>query len=222
MAIFPKSLAAAQDAAAKAERTVSEWETKAAGVRSEASELDANSGALILDDPAQAEKISIKINSLERTARAYDSASSEARRKLNTAQGAAIEAEAVEEEKQAANEWKRANSLQSQVDSLKAQIEEIDGCTWERLQRTDVTGNQVGIEQGQAEHTRENAIGHDIRAAIIRFYLATSRVPGSFSEINKKIGTDFVSYNISGEMIPESVRAARDAGITFSRETADA
>lgn len=95
MAIFSKSVESARNDVTKAEAVVIEWENKAAAVHAEARDLDANSGAFILADESQAERISVKIQTLERTARAYDGATDEAKRKTHAARRVALETETL-------------------------------------------------------------------------------------------------------------------------------
>ncbi|MFJ5861498.1 hypothetical protein ACIQCM_08740 [Pseudarthrobacter sp. NPDC092439] len=213
MAIFSKSIESAQDAVTKAASVVAEWEGKAAAARAEAARLDAESGAAILADESAAETISLNIQAQERKARAFDGAAAEARTKLHKAQREVLEAEAREEDKLAAAARKASAAHLAKLDALKRDIETLDECEWDRAD-----GN-LGKE-GVLEH---EAHRHETRAGVIRYYLSTGRIPHDFYLIDKEVGTKVsrmsLSFN-SGDYIPDSLRAAQDAGLTFAGASA--
>ena len=225
MAILTKSLDSARESVAKAERTVAEWESKAATTRAEAAELDANSGALIFDDPAQAEKISSKITNLERTARVYDAATAEARQKLNRAQRKAFEVEASDHDKLARDAQKLLDSHTSKVGALLADLKTLDGCDYVPGRAKAGFSAELGhMQVPNSVGMRNQVVKHEGTAASIRYYIKTSRVPLDYDDLNTQLGTTFnVMRSFNGDsVVPPCVYAARDAGITFGRETADA
>lgn len=221
MGIFTKNVEQAQAAVAKAASVVSEWEAKAAAARAEAARLDAESGAAILEDPSAAERVTLSIQAQERTARAYDGAAAEARRKLEAAQRDALEAEAREEDKLAAAERKEAAGHTDKVTALKRQLEELDECGWDRASSLDViTGRPSGQQIGKAGQLEHSAHRHETRAATIRYFLTTGTIPTDFYILDNELGTNLntsigLSFN-QGDYVPRSVYAARDAGLTFA------
>lgn len=118
-------------AVTKAERVVSEWEAKASAARAEADEIERGSGAAILADPSAAEKISIKVDAKQRTARAYDTAASEARDQVRAAWRKAVEAEAKDYEKAATAMRKDADKHRLEVEKLLARLKDLDGVDYE-------------------------------------------------------------------------------------------
>lgn len=216
MAIFKN----AQTAVDKAQSIVTEWEAKAAAARAEAVRIDAEAGAAILADESAAERITVQVQSQERKARAYDQAAEEARRKLHAAQREAFEVEAREEDKQAAAARKKGEAHEAKVMALRDQLQELDGCGWERGPITDgITGAVVGTQTGKGAEYDFQVLRHNTRAAIIRYFMATGKMPRDWHDLNTELGTNFTTLsspisNIEGAF-PDSVTAARDAGLSF-------
>ncbi|NMR29944.1 hypothetical protein [Crystallibacter degradans] len=219
MALFSKSIESAQTAVTKAAAVVTDWEAKAAAARAEASRIDSEAGAAILADESAAERITLQVQSQERKARAYDQAAEEARRKLHTAQREALEAEAREEDKQAAAARKAAEAHDAKVDALLAQLKDIDGCDYEPGRATESWAADQGLTQIPAAVAKwDQADQHEVRAAVIRYYIATAKVPADYYELNIGLGTSFPGFGRSihdGDRLPKSVYAARDAGLSF-------
>ncbi|MFW0773546.1 hypothetical protein ACLRGI_10295 [Paenarthrobacter nitroguajacolicus] len=219
MGIFSKSPETAQAAVTKAEQTVAEWERKASDARADAARLDGESGAAILEDESAAERITLNVQTLERKARAYDQAAAEARRKLLAVQKEALEAEAREEHKEAAALRKKAEAHNAKVSALVGELEKLDDCKWDRAQFTDsVTGSAYGRMVGLGERHGGEALRHETRAAVIGYFIATGKVPADFYDINNVMGTTIPGFARSihdEDNIPQSVLAARDAGLVF-------
>ncbi|WP_284752633.1 hypothetical protein [Arthrobacter sp. efr-133-R2A-120] len=224
MAIFSKSVEAAHTAVSKAEDLLSEWERKATNARAEAERLDSESGAAILADESAAESITLKIHSWERKARAFDQAAEEARRKLAAARRDALEAEAREEDKEGSAGRRKAEAHSAKVAALVHQLEVLDECDWGRSPAKDpITGELVGSQRGLGYRLTVEAERHEIRAASIRYFLATGRIPDSYFEINEVLGTTFNAIARilnEGDNIPASLYVARDAGLTGTAEQA--
>jgi len=217
MGIFSKSPEAAQTAVTKAEGEVMEWEAKAAAARAEASRLDAESGATILEDPSAAERVTLSIQAQERTARAYDGAAAAARKKLRAAQRDALEAEAREEDKLTAAATKALKAHNDKVDGLLKALQDLDGCEYAPApSKADAGGSQIPKSTGLWRTIRE----HEIRAALIRYFIATGKITHEIYELNTELGTNFQNLmrTIPGEgiEIPASIVAARNAGISFT------
>lgn len=100
---------------AKAQKTVDEWEAKTSAARAEGEELDRTSGAAILENPNAPEKITLKVQTLERTAGAYDSAAIEARNKVNAVYRKYVEAESRQLDKDAATMRKDAEKMEPKL-----------------------------------------------------------------------------------------------------------
>lgn len=224
MGIFSKSPEAAQNAVTKAEGVVADWERKAADARAEAARLDAESGAAILEDESAAERITLNIQSWELKARAFDQAAGEARKKLHGAQKEALEAEAREEDKESAAILKKADAHEAKVAALMGELEKLDECPWVRGPLTDtVTGDTYGHHTGRSGGLRFQQERHAIRAAAIRYFVATGKAPNDFYEINDVVGTTFKGFARSiyeNDYLPASIYAARDAGLNFAGTSA--
>ncbi|SKB86273.1 hypothetical protein SAMN05660916_03024 [Arthrobacter sp. 31Cvi3.1E] len=223
MAIFNKSVEQAQAAVTKAQSVVTEWENKAAAARAEAARLDAEAGAAILADESAAERITLNIQAHERKARAFDGAAEEAKQKLRAAQREALESEAREEDKQAAAAKKEATSHAAKVSALLKELEQLDDCAWERAPiRDHITGGNAGQALGKAGYLDFSAHRHETRAAVIRYFVATGAIAYDFYLLDNELGTKLntlASFN-QGDYIPQSVYAARDAGLSFQEAAA--
>lgn len=220
MGIFSKTTEAAESAVAKAEGIVGEWEGKAAEARAEAARLDSESGAAILEDETAAERITLNIQAQERKARAFDGAAAEAKKKLRKAQREALEAEARDEDKESAALQKKSEAHAAKVAVLQKQLEDLDGCPWSRELLTDpITGHKNGEYLGLCGQLDHDSEMHAVRAAVIRYFIATGKVPTDYYGINNVVGTSFSGFARSihdRDNIPQSVIAARDAGLNFT------
>lgn len=214
MGLFSKSIEQAQAAVTKAAGVVADWEAKAADARAEAARLDSESGAAILADETAAERITLNIQAQERKARAYDQAAGAARQKLNDAQRDALEAEAREEDKQAAAARKTSDAHAAKVADLLGQLKDLDGVDYYVGRSKEGHGlTPHGARLAQV------ARQHDIRAGLIRYYIATGKITHDVHELNTVLGTSIADNfrTIPGEgiEIPKSLFVARDAGLTF-------
>lgn len=221
MAIFSKSVDSAQNNVTKAQGLVEEWKAKAAAARAEATRLDAESGALILADESKAEGISLQIQTLERKARAYDGAAGEAARKLHTAQLRALEAEAAEEDRLAAADRKRGEAHDVKVDALLAELKRIDGVDYTVARATEGYAADAGLLQIPTAHgIWQDVKRHEVRGAVIRYFISEGSLPNDFHDLNRVMGTtysDLAASINSDDNFPSSVLAARDAGLIFEK-----
>lgn len=218
MALFSKSIEQANAAAGKAAAVVAEWETKAAAARAEAARLDGESGAAILEDEAAAERITLNVQTWERKARAYDQAAEEARRKHISAYREALEVEAREEDKQAAAAGKASAAHSAKVAGLLAQLKELEGLDFAPVHiHSAVSG--ITISTTASDALQRPARTHQIRAALIRYYLQTGTIGTDVHQLNTALGTSIADNALSigseGIDVPASVRAARDAGLSI-------
>ncbi|GAA5227258.1 hypothetical protein [Paeniglutamicibacter antarcticus] len=218
MALIATSAERAQNNIIKAEATVTEWQAKAAAARAEANDLDANAGAAILEDESAAERVTLQVQSLERKARAYDQAATEAAGRLKTARLAALETAAEDETARADKARKQADAHEAKVNAMLAKLEEFDDAEWER--RSYREGTATVSHVGKAGALRDEAFRGDVRTAVIRYFIANGKTPDSFWEINQQLGTDFPSmgqplYEYAG-MVPDCVTEALADGRTFN------
>ena len=220
MGIFSKSLEQAQAAVTKAESVVSEWEAKAAAARAEVARLNAESGAAILADESAADRIALNVQSWELKAKAYDQAAAEARKKLQKAQREVLATEARDEDKESVSLRKQSEAHATKVEALKKQLEELDDCDWTRGPVMDtVTGHVGGWQLGKCGVLDFESERHAVRAAVIRYFLQTGKVPADYYEVNDVVGTNFPGFARSihdRDNIPDSVIAARNAGFDFA------
>lgn len=226
MAVFSKGREAAQKAADKAQATVDEWNAKAAAARADAQQLDADAGAQILADESAAERITLQIQSLERKARAYDQAATEAARNLHAAQHDVLTAEAAELEKQAAGIRKQAEKQEAEVQKILAQLEALDESKWERAEIPG-TGTEHSTQSyaGKAAGIVWEALALETRAQVIRYWLAKGTIPADLRDLNNMfgpthdvhitvLGTEYLDKY--GDPITDTLRQAVAAGLSFA------
>ena len=220
MALFSKTIESAQNDVEKAQAAVTEWESKAASMRAQADELEARSGALILDDESQADKISIDIQSMGRKARAFDGAAAEARQRLLDKQRRVLEVEADAEEKEAQDAEKRLKTQTGKVRELLDQLKKLDGAEYIPDPRKHPADDGSTWSWVPRTKTMEQEVRkHKIRAASIRHFITTGEIPND----GKMFLTPGIDYEhnefapsyFGSEYIPDSLYAARDAGLTF-------
>jgi hypothetical protein len=230
MAIIPTSAERAQSNVAKAEATVSEWQAKAAAARADAAELDATAGAAILADESAAERVTLQVQTLERKARAYDQAATEAGKNLRTARLAVLTTEADTLEKEAAKVRRVLDKHNAEVAKAKDALEELAGHGFipgepepegvtisvpgETISRTSRVGKAAPLNR-QAMHM-------ETQAQCIRYWLKRGELPRDLHDLNKEFGQThaaFVSVLGSdyldkyGAPITDNLRAAVDAGL---------
>jgi hypothetical protein len=215
MALLTRGSNATQKAIDKAQATVAEWQDKAATARAEAAELDANAGALILADESAAEQITVKIQALERKGRAYDSAAAEAAQKLRAAHRAALEAAQAEEERLADQADQAHSAHDEAVSNLLAKLKALDGCDYVIGRSTTMTD---AMQVPKSRDLYMAALKHRTRAAVIKYYLKTGKIPAQNYDLNTALGTSFstLSHSISeADGWPPIVYEYRDAGLEF-------
>jgi hypothetical protein len=173
---------------------------------------------LILEDESAAERITLNVQSWERKARAFDQAAEEARRKHVIAYRAALEVEAREEEKLAAAAGKAAASHVTKVKAALAELKDLDDIDYAAVGvYVGKSGQNYAVSRGDA--LQAEARKHEVRAAMIRYFVRTGRITHEVHELNTEMGTSIVDNGRTipseGIEIPESLTAARGAGVSF-------
>lgn len=191
MALISTSAERAKNNVTKAEATVSEWQAKAAAARADAADLDATAGAAILADESAAERITLQVQTLERKARAYDQAAAEAGKQLRAARLTVLESAAADESSEASKARKLADAHDVKVNAMLAKLEEFDGSPWVRKVDRSADGITTTYHMGKGGALRHEATVNEIRAAVIRYYMATGKVPSSLTDLNNELGTTF-------------------------------
>lgn len=172
-------------AVAKANAVVAQWEQKAQAAREEARRVDSESGREILENPANAEKITLKVQTLERQARAYDSAATEAQAQVRAAWRKAVEAEAKQLEKDATTMRRDADKHRAEVEKLLARLKDLDGVEYEpKFGHPSYV--QSGVYHAADDAPRESksddldgrASGAETQAALVRHVLSGGTVNG--------------------------------------------
>jgi len=221
MALFTKSLESAQADLAKAEAVVAEWEGKERTTREEAASLDAGSGALILEDASFAETVSLKIQVLERQARAYGAAAAEARAKALACHRALLDVEALHEDKLAATASKSLKRHEASVADLLSKLRALEGVEYMVAPRIDSVTNQIdsyGPETTSLVLTNEITL-HKYRAGAIRYFLTNGEIPADTYLLD--IDRGYLNLGITGMSpqfsrtlhLPASVTEAQAAGL---------
>lgn len=196
-------------AVAKAQAVVDKWTAKASAAREEAQRVDRESGAAILENPNAAEKITTKVLTLERQARAYDSAATEAKAQVRTAWRNAVESEAKELEKSVVTMRRDAEKHRAEVEKILDRLEALDGVRY-----VPHLGHAAYEERGtyysaddapretKSQDLEARAAGAESQAALVRHALET----GSVSDYP---GQPTLGYLTT----PPITQAALDAGV---------
>lgn len=218
MALFSKTIEQAQAAISKAGSVVIDWQNKAAAARAEAVRLDNESGAAILEDESAAERITLNIQTQERKARAFDQAAEEARRKHATAYREALEVEAREEEKLAVSTGKEATAHAGKVAALVKDLNELEDADY-RPAGVYIGASGVNLALPRSERLNKAAREHQTRAALIRYFIKSGTITHDIHVLNTELGTSIQDNGLTipgeGIQIPQSLTAARDAGVYF-------
>lgn len=172
-------------AVAKAQATVQQWVQKAQAARAEAQRVDSESGREILDNPNAAEKITLKVQTLERQARAYDNAAREARDQEKAAWRKAVEGEVRQLEKDAVNFRKEAAKIEAEESKLIDKLEALQGVRYE-----PVLGRPTSLDHGvyvrgddlpretKSDDLKARAAGAESQTKMVRHALETGQTNG--------------------------------------------
>ncbi|MGO2036493.1 MAG: hypothetical protein ACTH2U_08445 [Brevibacterium sp.] len=197
-------------AVAKAQSVVDKWTEKASAAREEAQRVDRESGAQILENPAAAEKITTKVLTLERQARAYDSAATEAKAQVRKAWQDAIAAEAKELDKSAVSMRREAARIEADTEKLIDKLEALQGVRYVpkigKATHVDA-GNVYRPDDGAPRETKSQdlearAEGAESQAALARWVLET----GSASSFPGQPSLGYLTT-------PPTTKAALESGV---------
>ena len=187
----------------KAEAAVAEWEAKAERARGEAVALDQGSGALILERPREAERITVKIQAKEREARAYDSAAAEARQRLVGVYRRHLEAAAVGFEKAAVSAQRECDEHAKKEQKLRDQLQELEGVPYVIFNEWEKNGDgSKSRVVPRSEQLRSKALTAEGHAEQIRHFLDHGELPPRDSYL----------YHLTP---CEALQAALDAGVSW-------
>lgn len=169
----------------KARKVVADWEAKASTAREEARRVDSESGREILENPNAAEKITLKVQTLERQARAYDNAAREARDQEKAAWRKAVEAEAKQLEKDATTMRRDAAKIEAEESKLIDKLEALQGVRYE-----PVLGRPTSLDHGvyvrgddlpretKSDDLKALAAGAEAQTKMVRHALETGQANG--------------------------------------------
>lgn len=182
---------------------------KAADARAEAQRVDRESGAQILENPNAAEKITTKVLTLERQARAYDSAATEAKAQVHAAWLPAMEAEAKDLDKSVVTMRRDAEKLRAEEGKRIDKLEVLQGVRYvpklghaphienrETYQREDDSPRET-----KSDDLRGRVAGAESQAALVRHVIETG-------DVNSFPGQPSLGYLTT----PPITQAALDAG----------
>lgn len=170
-------------AVAKAQAVVDKWNDKASAAREEAQRVDSESGREILENPNTAEKITLKVQTLERQARAFDGAAAEAKDQLKAAWRKAVEQEANQLDKDAVTMRKDAEKIRVEAEKLIAKLETVEGVRYE-----PVLGRPTSVDHGiyvegdnlpretKSQDLEARAAGAETQTQLVRHVLETGSV----------------------------------------------
>lgn len=173
-------------AVAKAQAVVDKWTAKASAARAEAEQVDRESGAQILENPNAADKITTRVLGLERQARAYDSAATEAKAQVGAAWRSAVEAEAKELDKSVLTMRRDAEKLEADAEKLVDKLEQLQGVRYipNLGQATHLdSGNVYRSDDGAPRETKSDdfegrAAGAEAQAKLVRYVLQAGTTAG--------------------------------------------
>lgn len=196
----------AEKALETARTTVRQWQDKAAGARAEAAELDANSGALILADPAVADEISIKVDACHRRARAFEGAAQAAREQVQEARRALLEAWIAQYDKDATKVRGEYDEHKAKIDALLAQLRELDGWEYQAVEAPTEIGASYTIAHSAFLYRQWRQALNS--AAYCRYALAEGMHPAGAANLRQH-GGDVDWYEDMGAVMGSTPAAAR-------------
>lgn len=198
-----------------ARTTVRQWQDKAAGARAEAAELEANSGALILADPALAEDIAGKIHATEAKARVFEGTAQAARQQVQEARTALLEAWIAQYDKDAATARKEHDEHKAKINELLAQLKDLDGWEYKAADAPTTPGSSYTI--GRSAHLHQVWRRALNRAAYCRFALAEGMHPAGASSL-RQYGGDVAWSEDMGSVVGPTPEAALQYLAELDRE----
>lgn len=228
MALFTKPIETALKARDTATAEANQWEAKAAAMRAEADQLDASANAAIVADDTAAERITTQVLTLQRKARAYTQAASEARIKADTAAKDILRTEADELDKEASKIRRAMAKVEADVAKAKATLEEIAGHGFIPGEPTP-NGTTISVpgesprttktyRTGKASMLRKQALNIEVQAQTIRYWLSNGKLPHELTDLNEHGGKHEVPWYNSGvqelseyEYVTDSLREAMAA-----------
>lgn len=182
--IKPRTTRTALDAARDAAERAATLETKAADARAEAARIDAEAVDVLVDDPAQAERIGREVDAQNRLANAYTVKAGTERAELDKFTREALLIESERLDKHADSLDKKAREHQDKVDELLAQLEDLDGVSyqvapleWEDRAAAQTASRSEVFPNTRAEVMRIEAIRDRFQAAVIRYVLEHGQTP---------------------------------------------
>ena len=208
---------AAEKALEVARTTVQQWEAKARDARSEAAQLDADSGAAILANPTAAHDIAVKINAADLQARAFDSAAAEARQQVKARRRELLEAWAAQYDKDAATARKEHDEHKAKINELLAQLKDLDGWEYKPADAPTEPGSSYTI--GRSAHLHQVWRRALNRAAYCRFALAEGMHPAGASSL-RQYGGDVAWSEDIGSVVGPTPEAALQYLAELDRERA--
>lgn len=170
--------AAILEDAREAQAAADDLETKAAAALDEARQIDADSVDLIVDDPAEAERITREVSTRERLANAYRVKARAERTRRDGLILDALTAETARLDLQAEKAEKAATAHQARVDELLAQLEDLDGVSYQVAPtRKDMAGNPIEWPETKGDDLRQDGRRLHYQAAVLRYYLEHKTIP---------------------------------------------
>jgi len=167
------------------------WDRKAHTMRTEADQLEATAIDSILADESAAELITLKVNTLQRKAQAFDKAAQQARVKAYMAAREVLRVEADELDKESAKQDKAADKHELEVAKAKAVLESLDECQYTRLveesdwDAVDGKYRTRTYHHGKAAGIKQSAKLLTTQAQVIRYWLEHGQLPNSLKDLNE-------------------------------------
>ncbi|WP_180537137.1 hypothetical protein [Micrococcus luteus] len=182
--IKPRTTAAALAAARDAAERAATLETKAAEAHAEAARIDADAVDLLVDDPAQAERIGREVDAQNRLANAYTTKAGAERAEADKIIREALLIESERLDKHADTLDKKAKAHQAKVDELLTQLEDLDGVSYrvaplERFPGETMrpAGEPETFANTRAEDMENDVIRTRFQASVIRYVLEHGATP---------------------------------------------
>lgn len=162
--------------AREAQASANSYTAQADTARAEAARIDADAVDLIVNDPAQADRITREVSTQERLANAYTAKAGAERARADKLARDALALEAARLDRTADGAAKAADQHQARVDELLAQLEDLDGVSYQ-VAPVRTSGGSEFYPTGKAEELAANVVRDRFRASVIRYVLEHGQVP---------------------------------------------
>ena len=165
------------DEARRAQASADDHQSKAQAALDEARQIDADAVDTIVNDPAQAERVTREVSTKERIAAAHTKKAQDEQGRRDGLIRDALAAEAVRLDTRAEKATRAAARHQDAVDELLSRLEELDGVSYQVAPVQDRHGAGSHYPETRGEEIVSEVEGNRVQASLIRYYLEHGNIP---------------------------------------------